>query len=70
MATSELERAIEETRQAIEASKTYLRFLATGQGLPTNDLARQELAESHTKLIEKMEKQKDELENELSKRTT
>jgi hypothetical protein len=65
MSKAEITVAIEQTRKAIEGSKTYLNFLATGRGLPKADTGRQELAESHTKLINKMEKELDELEVEL-----
>ena len=67
---AEIREGIEETKKSIEGSKAYLRFLGTGRGLPRDLLSRQELAESHTKLIRRLEQIVDDLETELHGRTT
>jgi len=69
MSKAEITTAIEQTQKAIEGSKSYLKFLATGQGLPKDDAARHELAESHTKLVDRMEREVEELQSELRGRT-
>jgi type II secretory pathway component PulF len=66
---AEINEAIGQTEKAIEAGKDYLKFLSTGQGLPRDLESRQQLAESHTKLIAKLEKIVDDLETELATRT-
>jgi hypothetical protein len=67
---AEIREGIEETKTSIEGSKAYLEFLAIGRGLPRDLLSRQELAESHTKLIRKLEQIVDDLETELHHRPT
>ena len=64
----EIREGIEETKKSIEGSKAYLRFLSTGRGLPRDLLSRQELAESHSKLICKSEEMVEDLEAELHDR--
>jgi hypothetical protein len=68
MSKADLMTGIEQTRKAIEGSRKYLNFLNSGQGLPRDDTARQELFESHTKLIDRMNVVLEELETELSRR--
>ncbi len=65
---AEIHEGIAETKKSIEGSKAYLKFLSTGQGLPRNLLSRQELAESHTKLIANSEQIIEDLETELRER--
>lgn len=65
---TEIHEGIAQTKKSIEGSRIYLAFLASGQGLPRDLLSRQELGESHTKLIAKMEQVVEDLENELHER--
>jgi hypothetical protein len=65
---AQIHEGIAQTKKAIEGSKAYLKFLSTGQGLPRDLASRQKLAESHTKLIAKLEKIVDDLETELHAR--
>ncbi len=65
---AEIHEGIAETKKSIEGSKAYLKFLSTGQGLPRDLLFRQELTESHTKLIAKSEQIVEDLETELHER--
>lgn len=65
---AQIHEGIVETKKAIDGSRAYLKFLATGQGLPRDLASREKLAESHTKLIRKLEKIVDDLETELSGR--
>lgn len=69
MSKAEIATAIEQTQKAIDGSKSYVKFLATGQGLPKDDASRQELADSHTRLVHRMELEVEELEIELRGRT-
>jgi hypothetical protein len=65
---AEIHEGIAQTKRSIEGSRTYLTFLANGQGLPRDLLSRHELAESHAKLIAKLEQVVEDLETELNER--
>ena len=65
---AEIFEGIDRTEKMITAGRNYLAFLATGQGLPRDLSAREELAGSHTKLIAGLEAILEELNSELRAR--
>jgi hypothetical protein len=52
---AEIEQGIQQTAAALKAERQYVEFLAHGRGFPPDPLVRNQMIESHHKIIAKLE---------------
>jgi hypothetical protein len=61
LSQAEIRKGIEETAAALAGVRRYQEFIATGKGLPRDETARAELAQSYAKIRSKLEGDLDDL---------
>ena len=55
LADAQIEQGIQETAAALKAERQYVALLAQGHGFPPDPLARNQMIESHHKIIARLE---------------